>query len=115
MMWALQQYKAEVWRKQKFYNDSGQEVSEWVFDRTIRCDFMPSRAEERLVGRIQNPTSFLIFTSDRLVENSDQIRNIIDRYGEEIDAGPFNVIGIRKHRGWAKVSHLTINAQKVLE
>lgn len=114
-MFALQQYTAEVWRKIIYHNDSGQESSEWVYDRTIKCDFMPSRAEERLVGRVQNPTSFLVFTSDLSVENDNQIRSIKDRYGEYIDDGVFNVIGIRKHRGWAKVSHLTLNCQKVLD
>lgn len=114
-MFALQQFTAEVWKKSVFYNDSGQEVSEWVRDREIKCDFMPSRAEERLVGRIQNPTSFLVFTEDLSIENGNQIRNIKDRYGQYVDDGEFNVIGIRKHRGWAKVSHLTVNCQKILD
>ena len=113
-MWGHLPYRAEIYIKIKFFNDSGQERSDWKLDRMIKCDFMPSRAEERLVGRVQNPTSFLKFTNDINVKNDNQIRNIKDRYDTVIDEGPFNVIGIREHRGWSRMSHLTINSQKVL-
>jgi hypothetical protein len=114
-MWAHLPFKAEIWEKEIYYNDSGQESSEWKYDRTIKCDYMPSRAEERLVGRIQNPTSYLIFTNDTDINNSDQIRNIKDRYGKFVDDGEFNIIGIRSQRGWATVTHVTLNCQKILD
>ena len=67
------------------------------------------------MGRVQNPTSFLIFTDDTNITNDNQIRDIKDRYGNFVSSGNYNIIGIRAHRGWSRLSHLTINAKKILD
>jgi len=108
-------FKADVYTKTTTRNDSGQNINNWQKNRTIKCDYMSSRGEERLVQRQQNPISYLLWTNDTAIDNQHQIRNLRDRFGVVIDEGPFNVIGIRKHRAWKEVGHLTLNLQKVLD
>lgn len=109
-------FTVELYSKTVTHNNSGQPVDTWSLVKVMSCDFMPSRAEERLVGRLQNPTSYNIWThGDEPIENSNQLKNLKDRNGTVIEEGPFNVVGIRKNRGWSTISHLTINAQVVLD
>lgn len=109
-------FRIDVYEKTIAHNDSGQPVNDWELRETISCDFMPARAEERLVGRVQNPVSYLIFIdghTDVTVRN--QLRNLRDKDGDKIEEGSFNVIGVRKYHGWAKVDHQTLNIQKILD
>ena len=109
-------FNIELYAKTRGYNNSGQPIDNWNLVKTMECDFMPSRAEERLVGRLQNPTSYNIWLHpDEPIDNTMQLKNLKDSTGSLIEKGPFNVVGIRKNRGWSKLSHLTINAQVVLE
>lgn len=109
-------FTIELYSKTTEYNAAGQLVSDWSLEKTLPCDFMPSRAEERLVGRLQNPISYNIWVhNDNSIDVSKQLRNLKDANGNVIESGPFNIVGIRKHRGWNTVSHVTINAQKILE
>lgn len=106
-------FTAEVWAKESYSDDSGQLIEDWSLDRTIKCVYMPSRGEERLVGRIQNPHSYLLWT-DEPVTYDEQIRNIRDRKGNAIEEGRFNVIGVKKFPGWSEVHHFELNLQAVL-
>ena len=108
-------FRIEVYTKTSTQSESGQPIHTWSLNRTIKCDYMPSRNEERLVGSVENPMSYLIWTGDITIENSNQLRNLRDRYGNLIDAGPFNITGMKKFGGWSKVFQTRIVAQKVLE
>jgi hypothetical protein len=109
-------FDVDMYTKTIEYNAAGQPQNVWTFERTMKCDFTPARSEERLVGRLQNPTSYFIRVGGgQPIEASKQLRDLRDRQGNVIEAGPFNIIGIRKYRGWSSISHITIFAQKVLE
>lgn len=109
-------FLVDIYVKTVAYNAAGQPVNDWEFSETLDCDFMPSRAEERLVGRQQNPLAYNIWVHGDLGITVDmQLRNLRDGTGSVIEEGPFNIVGVRKNRGWATVSHLTLNAQKILE
>jgi len=105
----------DVYKPEKYYDESGQAVETWTFDRTIKCNYMPSRGEERMVGRINNPHSYLVWTSDTDVDYSDQLRNLRDRYNNIIEDAQFNVIGVKRFGGWSKVRHSELNIQAVLD
>lgn len=109
-------FRIDRYEKTITYNDAGQPVENWTFVETLSCDFTPARAEERLVGRVQNPVSYLIYLSGHAtVANSNQFRDLRDGDGDDIEEGPFNIIGIRKYRGFSKIDHITCNIQKVLQ
>jgi len=107
-------FTAEVWASEKYPDNSGQLVESWEYSRTIKCSYMPSRGEERLVGRVQNPHSYTLW-SDEAVDYSEEVRDLKDRYGNFIEEGRFNVIGVKRFPGWAAVHHNEINIQKVLD
>lgn len=107
-------YTVDIYSKTISYSKSGQAIDNWQKVRTISGSFMPARAEERLVGRVQNPVGYLFMTHDK-VDVSEQARNLKDRDGEVIDAGSFNIVGVRPVAGWSKVDHYTLNLQRVLD
>ena len=109
------QFRIDVYKKTSQQSESGQPIHTWTYDRTIKCDYMPSRNEERLVGSVENPQSYLIWTADLRVITANQLRNLKDRYGNEIEAGPFNVTGLKKFSGWSKMAESRIVAQRILE
>jgi len=115
---SLYAFSVEVWKKSDIVtrNESGQPQADWILLKTISCDFMPARAEERLVGRIQNPLAYNVFAHDDSDIRVDrQLRNLKDSNGTVVESGPFNIIGIRKHMGFSTVEFITISAQKVLD
>ncbi len=107
-------FYADVYKEESFFDESGQEVKTWVKDRTIKVHYMPSRGEERLVGRIQNPRSYLIWTDDIAITHDDQIRDLRDSAGNIIEANPMNVISVKLFPRLGKVRHAELNCQVVL-
>lgn len=117
---SLFSFSAELWRKSDIItrNEAGQPQADWVLEKTVSCDFMPARAEERLVGRIQNPVAYNVFVSGgehETVTVDKQLRNLKDGDGNVVEEGPFNIIGVRKHMGFTHVDYMTVSAQKVLD
>lgn len=76
---------------------------------------MPTRGEEKTVGRVQNPRSYWLWTDDGNIEFSDQLRDLRDRYGNAVENGAFNVIGLKQRGGWSTIHHTQISIQKVLD
>lgn len=114
MNFTIYRYRAEVWKREAYPDDSGQTVETWTLSRTIKCNYMPSRGEERLVGRLQNPHSYMIW-SDQKVSYDEEIRDLKDRKGNFIEEGRFNIIGVKMFPGWSEIHHYEINLQKVLD
>lgn len=114
---SLYSFSIELWEKEVVSrNNAGQVVTDWSLTKTMKCDFMPSRAEERLVGRQQNPISYNVWVhGDEPVSVDKQLRNLKDPQGNVVDEGPFNIVGVRPHPGLFSIEFLTINAQKVLD
>lgn len=115
MSYTPYKFRADVYTREKYHDESGQPVEDWTLLKTIKCTYMPSRGEERLVGRVQNPHSYMIWTNDESITYEHEIRNLKDRYGNLIEEGRFNIVGIKRFPGWAKVHHVEINLQKVLD
>lgn len=113
---SIYSFTIELWEKEIVTrNTAGQVVTDWVLTKQMKCDFMPSRAEERLVGRHQNPISYNVWVhGNEPVTVDKQLRNLKDPQGNVVDEGPFNIIGVRPHPGLFSIEFLTINAQKVL-
>jgi head-tail adaptor len=108
--------KIDIYTKTITHNDAGQSVNRWDLKETVSCDWSPARAEERLVGRVQNPVSYIIRVSGHEdVKESYQLQNLRDGNGDVVEDGPFNIIGVRKYRGFRTIDHISINAQKILE
>ena len=108
-------YRVDVYKKNPAFDyDSGESTETFDFDRTVRCNYMPSRGEERLVGRLQNPHSYILWL-DEPVDYEDQLRNLKDKYGTVIEDGPFNVIAVKAFSGYSKIHYYEVNAQAVLD
>jgi hypothetical protein len=115
MTYARMGYWADIYTKTEKKDESDQAIKKWRKDRTIKCHFMPSRGTERLVGRVQNPHSYMLWTDDTEVDYPQQIRDLRDKKGNIIEEGPFNIISIKKFLGWSEVHHLEVDIQAVLE
>lgn len=107
------QFRADIYTKTIAFDEAGQSVETWSFDRTVKCHFQSLRQEERTVGRVQNPRSYWIWVED-YVDYSEQVRDLRDRFGNYVDQGQFNVIGVKRFPGWNSVHHYQINIQKIL-
>jgi hypothetical protein len=114
---SLYLFTVELWEvAERGRNNAGQVVREWGLTKEMSCDFMPARAEERLVGRQHNPASYNVYVhGDEPVDVSKQLRNLKDSDGNVVEEGPFNIVGVRKHMGFSHVDFITLNAQKVLD
>lgn len=114
---SLYTFSVELWAvSERERNNAGQVVRDWVKVKDMSCDFMPARAEERLVGRQHNPASYNVYVNGgEPVDVSKQLRNLRDGDGNLVEEGPFNIIGVRKHMGFSHVDFITLNAQKVLD
>jgi len=108
-------FLVDVYKKTIDYDDSGQSVEVWTLDRTVKVNYMPARGEERLVGRVQNPHSYTIWTEDTDVSVTDQLRNLRDAGGNLVEEGSLNVISVKKFPRLGKVRHCEINAQVILD
>jgi hypothetical protein len=110
-------FTVELWAETaKERNNAGQVERVWQLESVMSCDFMPARAEERLVGRQHNPLSYNVYVGGgEDVNVRKQLRNLKDADGNVVEAGPFNIIGVRKHMGLSHVDYITLNAQLILE
>lgn len=108
-------FRVDVYTKEVMFDESGQAVENWRKDRTIDVNFMPSRGEERLVGRVQNPRSYTIWTEDDSISVTDQLRDLRDVEGNIIEPGYMNVISVKRFARLGKVRHCEVNAQVILD
>lgn len=108
-------FLVDLYKKTLDFDDSGQSTETWTKDRTIKVAYMPSRGEERLVGRLQNPRSYTFWTEDTDISVDDQLRNLRDRDGNPVEAGRMNVISVKKFSRMGKVRHVEVNAQVILD
>lgn len=110
-------FSVELWTvADRPRNNAGQVEKNFTLEKVMSCDFMPSRAEERLVGRQHNPVSYNVYVGGgEPVDVTKELRNLRDASGNIVEEGPFNIIGVRKHMGFSHVDFITLNAQKVLD
>lgn len=108
-------FLVDVYRSEQTNDQSGQSIDNWVYDRTIAVNYMPSRGEERLVGRIQNPKSYRIWTDDKSISVSEQMKDLRTKDGEIIEAGRMNIISVKPFPRLGGIHHVEVNAQVILE
>jgi hypothetical protein len=113
--WIPYKFLVDVYRKSVDFDDSGQSIETWMKDRTIKVNYMPSRGEERLVGRVQNPRSYTLWSDDPDLSVDDQLRDLRDVQGNLIETGRMNVISVKRFPMLGKVHHIEVNAQVILE
>lgn len=108
-------FLVDVYKREKLHDEAGQVIDDFIYDRTISVNYMPSRGEERLVGRIQNPKSYRMWTDDDTLSVSERLKNLRTKTGDVIEPGSMNIIYVKPFPRLGKVHHVEVSAQVVLE
>jgi hypothetical protein len=95
-------HEIDIYTKTTSVNDAGQRVSSFTFGRTVKSLFTAVSAERRVypyVGNINEVQFYISYRDADLAGYNNRIQNIVDRFGNVIETGPFEIIQINKQTG----------------
>lgn len=101
-------------------NDAGQKRASFILRRrTMPCVFQTSSSERRIAPYVDNVDEFQVIIPhlhQDTISYQGRIENISDRYGNPIEAGPFEIVQIEKRTGFnGKVHHVVVSIRLVVE
>jgi len=109
---------ADIYSKSTVTGDSGQRIASWAKIEESNCNFVPNRTNIRIIPiSTESDIDMIFFPHDATITYSTRIQNLRDRKtGEVIDAGPMEVVSIKKLIGYSGVvNHLQVRVETVTE
>ena len=106
--------KCEIHTGTKAKNDAGQWVTTYNTVVTRPCTFLYLATDEKAAPmQIKEDIIEVILDHEIEITYDDIIKNIKDRWGSVIEAGPLEIIGIKKYTGFqGKLHHYRIRTRK---
>lgn len=87
-------------------NLAGQKIITYTSGTDIRCLFIDLATDNKVSPVVEDEDIVEILIDDQIIPKySDQIVSIRNRFGDVLDAGPFEIIGIRKYVGYVGARH----------
>lgn len=112
-------HKIDVYIKTSTTNAAGQRTMTYSKSGTIQAQYQAVSSDKRTFPYVENidEVEFYISYKDlQYASYSNRIQNIVDRYGNVIEAGPVEIINIHKQTGLnGKVRHVLLTCRKVVE
>lgn len=112
-------HKISVSTRTTSTNSAGQRTVSYTLNSNIKAFFQSVSSERRVAPYIDNIDEFQFYISHRnksLADYGNRISNVIDRFGNVIESGPFEIVNIQKKIGFnGKVSHILLTTRKVVE
>jgi hypothetical protein len=111
--------KIDVYQRTTALNAAGQRTSTFEKTATIPAFFQAKRTERRLEPYVENIDEYEFYVSykdNEYITYNNRIENVVDRYGNIIEAGPLEIISVRKYIGYrGRLHHLLITTRRVVE
>jgi hypothetical protein len=112
-------HKADFYTKTTTTNTAGQRTYEYTLAGTKKVFFQSMSSERRTVPYIDNVDEMQIYISyidKNLIGYENRIQNIVDRFGNVIEAGPLEIVNIIYQLGFTgKIRQILVTARKVVE
>ena len=112
-------HKMDVYVKTSTTNAAGQRAVTYSKSGTIQARYQAISSDRRTFPYVDNidEVEFYISYKDlQYASYNNRIQNVIDRYGNVIEAGPVEIINIHKQTGLnGKVRHVLLTCRKVVE
>ena len=109
----------EIHTKTTTVNAAGQKKASFSLNSTIKCSAQSGAGTRRMSGYMTEVDSYLLLFSHEdvaLTIYANRFKNLKDRDGTVIEAGPFEATDIEKKLGVSgKVNHVRVNVTKVIE
>ena len=109
----------EVHTKTTTVSAAGQKKASFSLNSTIKVHAQSGSGDRRISGYIAEVDSYTIIFSHEdssLVKYENRLKNLKDRDGTVIEAGPLEMISIEKKLGMSgKLNHIITNVTKVKE
>jgi hypothetical protein len=112
-------HKISVYTRTTSTNDAGQRTVDFTLASNVKAYFQSVSSERRIAPYTANIDEFQFYIShkDQLyADYGNRIQNVVDRYSNVIEAGPFEIINIEKKIGFnGKVTHVLLTTRRVIE
>jgi hypothetical protein len=110
--------RLDIWKKTQTKNNAGQLSATWAIESSrVKCHHIPRVAVTRTKPTAEETETVTIFVpNDTVINYGSRIYNIVDRYGNLIEAGPLEVDSILRQPGFGgKIHHIALKAKRVIE
>lgn len=112
--------KCDVYGRTTATNAAGQEVASFAITSSgVPCIYNPVYSERRVqpyLADIEEIRLVIPHPYANLFDYGDRVRDISDRYGNVIEAGPYEIVEVLKSTGWnGKLSYITVQLRLVVE
>lgn len=112
-------HKIDVYQKTTSNNAAGQKTITFSKAATIPAIFQAQKSERRIEPYIDNIDQYEFYISyqdAQYITYSNRIQNVVDRAGNVLEAGPLEIISIKKYMGYkGKLHHFLITTRRVVE
>lgn len=112
-------HKADFYTKTTTTNAAGQRTYTYTLAGTKKVLFQSMSSERRTIPYVDNVDEMQIYVSyvDKdLVGYENRVQNIVDRFGNVIEAGPLEIVNIVYQLGFnGKIRQILVNVRKVVE
>lgn len=112
-------HKIDVYQRTTSTNAAGQKTTTFSKSATVPAVFQAKRSERRIEPYIDNIDEYEFYISHQDAEYityNNRIQNVRDRNGNVLEAGPLEIISIRKYMGFkGSLHHLLIVTRRVVE
>lgn len=112
-------HKADFYTKTTTTNSAGQRTYTYSLAGTKKVLFQSMSSERRIAPYVDNVDEMQLYVSyvdKELIDYENRVQNIVDRYGNVIEAGPFEIVNIVHQLGYnGKIRQILVNIRKVVE
>lgn len=111
-------HKCDIYTRTSTTNAAGQHKHTWTLSQSdVPCDFEDEISKIRTGPTVETIRDMkMIFSRDTVINDSMRIKNIRDRMGNLIDAGPMQIDGVQKLMGFqGKIHHNVCGLKSVIE
>ena len=112
-------HKIDIYTRTTTTNAAGQQTMTYTLATTIKAFFQSMSSERRILPYVDNIDEMQFYVSYKdaqYIDYNNRIQNVVDRYGNVIEAGPIEIVNIQKQTGYSgKVRHVFINGRRVAE
>lgn len=112
-------HRADFYTKTTTTNAAGQRTYTYTLAGTVSVFFQSMSSERRIIPYVDNVDEmqvYLSYVDKSLASYENRIQNIVDRFGNVIEAGPLEVVNVIYQTGFnGKIRQVLLNARKVVE
>lgn len=112
-------HKMDVYTRTTTTNNAGQITTTYTKAATIKSLFQSMSSERRVYPYVDNVDEIEFYISHRdqqYATYNNRIQNVVDRFGNVIEAGPVEIVNIHKQIGLnGKIRQILLTCRKVVE